>query len=351
MKLSPLALVLALLGTAGSLEAGKPVRKGKPGKSHKVATAKTGTYKIQKGDTAAKVARQFKLDLSELKALNPKINLAKLSVGTLLQVAPAAKAEPTLVATVPEAEPTNRPPVIPAPPLPNTPALRPSTLTHLERMLPATTQESAPQGSAKPEVSPRSAWIQPIFGPLPLATEEPQPQDLGFLPANPDALDLLWPVETRTVSSGWGPRMRTRTVVKVKAEKKRKVRVRYRGSHRGVDLNAPQGTDVYAALDGRVIDAGRHRQYGNFVTVDHGNGVVTLYAHHRVNFAQIGDVVRRGQKIAEVGRTGNASGPHLHFELRIDGAYRNPLPMLNDVEEIPAEMMARNESSPFRSRR
>jgi murein DD-endopeptidase MepM/ murein hydrolase activator NlpD len=160
-----------------------------------------------------------------------------------------------------------------------------------------------------------------------------------FSPADPAHLDLLWPVETRTISSAWGPRMRTRVV---RAKNQRKKRVRYRGRHKGVDLNAPKGTAVFAALDGEVIFSGRHKQYGNYVVLDHGNGVVTLYAHHQLNLVQIGDIVRRGQKIAEVGRTGNATGPHLHFELKIDGVQQNPLPVLNDEEEIPEEMASQN---------
>jgi murein DD-endopeptidase MepM/ murein hydrolase activator NlpD len=109
-----------------------------------------------------------------------------------------------------------------------------------------------------------------------------------------------------------------------------------------VDLNAPTGTSVFAAMDGQVVAVGRQRQYGNFVTIDHGNGIITHYGHHRANLVEVGDVVRRGQKIAEVGRTGNATGPHLHFELRMDGSQRNPLPFMNDEEEISAEVLAMN---------
>jgi murein DD-endopeptidase MepM/ murein hydrolase activator NlpD len=142
--------------------------------------------------------------------------------------------------------------------------------------------------------------------------------------------------------------MRTKTI---RVKDQRKKRIRYRSRHKGVDLTAATGTAVFAALDGQVIFAGKHRQYGNYVLVDHGNGVMTLYAHHSLNLVQIGDIVRRGQKIAEVGRSGNATGPHLHFELRVDGVQRNPLPVLNDDEEVPAEMAAQNAllgSSSFR---
>jgi murein DD-endopeptidase MepM/ murein hydrolase activator NlpD len=91
-----------------------------------------------------------------------------------------------------------------------------------------------------------------------------------------------------------------------------------------------------------VTVAGKHKQYGNYVVVDHGNGIATLYAHHKLNLVREGDIVRRGQKIAEVGRTGNATGPHLHFELKVGGLHQNPLPVLNDDEEISAELAAQN---------
>jgi murein DD-endopeptidase MepM/ murein hydrolase activator NlpD len=133
--------------------------------------------------------------------------------------------------------------------------------------------------------------------------------------------------------------MRVKTI---RVKDQRKKRVRYRSRHKGVDLTAPTGTAVFAALDGQVVFSGKHKGYGNYVLVDHGNGVATLYAHHSLNLVQAGDIVRRGQKIAEVGRTGNATGPHLHFELRVDGMQRNPLPVLNDEEEVPSDRAAQN---------
>jgi murein DD-endopeptidase MepM/ murein hydrolase activator NlpD len=125
----------------------------------------------------------------------------------------------------------------------------------------------------------------------------------------------------------------------------RRVLRRFMGSHKGVDLSAPMRSDIFAALDGQVVASGKHKDYGNFVAIDHGNGVVTLYAHCNQNFVTEGEIVRRGQKIAEVGRTGNATGPHLHFELRLDGIPQNPLPKLNDMEEIPSDLMAQNQAA------
>ena len=161
-----------------------------------------------------------------------------------------------------------------------------------------------------------------------------------FSSVDPKHIDLLWPVETRTMSSGWGPRLRTKTV---RVKNRRKKGIRYTGGHQGVDLTAPMGTAVFAALEGLVITSGHHRQYGNYIVLDHGNGICTVYAHHKYNIVNKGDTVRRGQEIAKVGRTGNATGPHLHFELRCDGVPLNPLLFLNDMEEILPEVALQND--------
>ncbi|MBP1627082.1 MAG: phage tail tape measure protein [Holophagaceae bacterium] len=331
MNLSPIVLAIAMLGVSGNLQAAKTARKG----SHRVRkadAAKTASHKVKRGDTAAKIAREHDLSLEQLAVLNPRINLRKLSLGsTLLVTAPktkVAKKAPASLDTASE--------------LPETPRIAPSSLAHMERMLPASPSRTAPEGQGIPSSALPGGEIRPVL-PQTVVAQTAEPAS-PFEPANPEKLDLLWPVETRTVSSQWGPRMRTRTVVKSKGKRKRKVKVRYSGRHQGVDLNAPQGTDVYAAMDGQVVGAGFHRQYGNFVVVDHGNGVTTLYSHHSANFVREGDLVHRGQKIAAVGRTGRATGPHLHFELRVDGVHRNPLPVLNEDEEISAEMIARNQA-------
>lgn len=341
MRLSSLVLVLSLVGMSGDLQAAKPVRK---------TVAVAGKHKVKKGETAAKVARQFKLTLGQLEELNPDLNLAKLTVGAVLRVVPDKT-----IALRKEVVPAKN--FQPVTPVPATPSLRPTSLVHLERVLPSANLRAVPDGSALGGVSrvgdhkAMAAQMQVV---VPRQDTPELPAAPGFEAADPTRLDLLWPVATRSISSAWGPRIRTRTVrLKTATNTKKKVRQRYRGNHRGLDLTAPMGTDVYAALDGTVIDAGRHKDYGNFVVVDHGNGVTTLYGHHKLNFVRIGETVIRGQKIAEVGRTGRSTGPHLHFELRLDGVHQNPLPMLNDVEEIPAELLALNESAvpPTRNRR
>jgi len=342
MRLAVLTLVLASLSLG--LQAA-PKRTSKKSSHRPEAQTASGTvHVIKKGETAAQVARASNLSLSELAALNPGRSLSKLSVGARIIVArPQSLAETTRAL---EGLPAVPRPALAA--LPGAPVVIPTPMPHLERLLPyqvrgsfSTTQPlSALQ--VDPHQAPGTAdqLLARMQQVMPPVTEAELNALLPtFAAADPDRLDLLWPVETRTISSAWGPRMRTKTV---RVKNQRKKRVRYKGRHKGVDLTAPIGTSVFAALDGQVILAGKHKQYGNYVVVEHGNGVVTLYAHHKLNLVHEGDIVRRGQKIAEVGRTGNATGPHLHFELKIDGVQRNPLPVLNDEEEIPAEVAAHN---------
>lgn len=94
--------------------------------------------------------------------------------------------------------------------------------------------------------------------------------------------------------------------------------------HYGTDFAAGSGTDILAFADGTVLAAGQDAGYGNYIKVDHGNGFVTLYGHCSALLASQGDTVTAGQVIARVGATGQATGPHLHFELIHEGVYLNP---------------------------
>ena len=97
-----------------------------------------------------------------------------------------------------------------------------------------------------------------------------------------------------------------------------------RAMHEGVDFVATPGTSIEAAAAGVVISAERHPQYGNMVEIDHGKDLTTRYAHASKILVTVGQLVKRGQKIAEVGTTGRSTGPHLHFEVRIRGLAQNP---------------------------
>jgi murein DD-endopeptidase MepM/ murein hydrolase activator NlpD len=94
--------------------------------------------------------------------------------------------------------------------------------------------------------------------------------------------------------------------------------------HEGIDFITDVGTPVVAAAGGVVQFAGFHPQYGNMIDIDHGNDLVTRYAHLSKVLVKDGDVLQRGRRIADSGNTGRSTGPHLHFEVRFRGAAQNP---------------------------
>jgi lipoprotein NlpD len=160
--------------------------------------------------------------------------------------------------------------------------------------------------------------VPPAPEPPPLARVEPRPSRRAGPASIPRAgahpLDraahgepLLWPVPGVLIS-GFG--------------------VRERDHHDGIDLACPQGTPVRAAEDGVVLFAGEQRGYGNLVVIAHDNDLVTIYAHNEENLVAQGDRVSRGEEIARVGHSGNATGPHLHFEVRVGTHARDPLGFL-----------------------
>lgn len=95
--------------------------------------------------------------------------------------------------------------------------------------------------------------------------------------------------------------------------------------HDGIDIAAPEGSPVMAADDGEVIFSGVQRGYGNLILILHSDGLVTIYAHNQRNLVKAGARVRRGERIATVGKSGTATGPHVHFEVRENRIPRNPL--------------------------
>lgn len=95
--------------------------------------------------------------------------------------------------------------------------------------------------------------------------------------------------------------------------------------HRGIDIGVPTGSNVLAAEAGKVVTSGYNSSYGYYVTINHGGGYVTLYAHNSKLLVSKGDTVTKGQVIAKSGSTGNSTGPHLHFEVMVNGVCQNPM--------------------------
>lgn len=114
----------------------------------------------------------------------------------------------------------------------------------------------------------------------------------------------MWPLQG-TVTSAFGTRGET--------------------MHEGIDIAAPQGTPIYAYMDGTVIFSGIYEGYGNLIVLDHGNGIKTYYGHNSVLHVTAGQQVVMGQHISDVGSTGDSTGPHCHFEIRISGTPVDPL--------------------------
>lgn len=127
-------------------------------------------------------------------------------------------------------------------------------------------------------------------------------------PQNASASGFRWPLAVKgTITSYWGDGR----------------------DHKGVDIGVPQGTSIIAVKGGTVIEEGYRADYGYYVTIDHGNGVKTKYAHNKSNTVEVGQTVSAGQVIALSGNTGRSTGPHLHFEVIINGNRVNPAYYIN----------------------
>ncbi len=105
--------------------------------------------------------------------------------------------------------------------------------------------------------------------------------------------------------------------------------------HTGLDFPSDTGTAIVAAAGGVVVSADMHPAYGRTVEIDHGNGLVTRYAHASKILVATGDLIRRGQKIAEVGSSGRSTGPHLHFEVLVEGVPQDPAKFLAQGSRVP----------------
>jgi murein DD-endopeptidase MepM/ murein hydrolase activator NlpD len=149
---------------------------------------------------------------------------------------------------------------------------------------------------------------QPIF--IPGATEQlpvhiPSPDEASKSAGG----SFIWPVSGE-ISSHFGDK-------------------RSNHYHSGIDIRCPYGTPIHASRSGTVIFSGHQRGYGRTVIIDHRDGFSTLYAHNCKNLVNIGEHVSKGDTIASTGTSGNASGSHVHFEIRVRDMAVDPLPYLN----------------------
>ncbi|MFB0611849.1 M23 family metallopeptidase [Aurantiacibacter poecillastricola] len=141
-----------------------------------------------------------------------------------------------------------------------------------------------------------------------------------------DQIPQVMPADLNSISSGYGPR-----------------RDPFRGTaamHRGLDFRAPHGSPIFAAAAGRVRFAGWRSGYGKVVEIDHGAGLVTRYAHMSAFKSKVGDEVLPGAVIGAIGSTGRSTGPHLHFEVRINNQAVNPRPFLETAPHVLEQVRA-----------
>ncbi len=162
----------------------------------------------------------------------------------------------------------------------------------------------------------------PVNGDVLLVRAGPRRVPTRFYMASPEvdgqALDFAWPVDGQVISP-FGKRRG--------------------GWHAGMDIKAEIGTPILAAAPGVVISTGQERAYGRVIRIEHDSGFVTVYAHNLENLVEVGDRVSAGTIIATVGRTGRATTPHLHFEVRHEGMVYNPLHLLpaREMMEVRAD--------------
>lgn len=169
-------------------------------------------------------------------------------------------------------------------------------------------------------------------------TLDPRFERLGLSLARLDVLEQsmagipqVLPAKQESISSGFGYRRDPFT--------------RRTAFHAGLDFRGPRGAPIYAAAKGRVSFAGRRKGYGNCIEINHGNGLKTRYAHMSLFRARAGEKVDAGDTIGAIGSTGRSTGPHLHFEVRINGHPINPRPFLLEAPRVLIEAQTASEAN------
>ncbi len=266
------------------------------------------TYTVQPNDTPLLIASRNGIEYSELKALNPDIE-DELLIGQEVLIQKATpKLSVSVVDTIQYSE------EIPYE----------STTVETDKELNTYKEVTTEGKNGEKQITAKVTYIngvetertvldttvlsEPVDEVITKGTREPvisYPSYSGSGSSSSSSSaggGFIWPVAGGYVSCGiWG----------------------YSG-HTGMDIAAPQNTPIYASKSGRVVLAVNSGPYGKHIIIDHGNGVTTLYAHCNALAVSAGQYVSQGEVIGYVGTTGNSSGNHCHFEIRVNGSYMNP---------------------------
>lgn len=150
-----------------------------------------------------------------------------------------------------------------------------------------------------------------LFGSITSSVQTYTPPLSGTYVTAPEDVGFLWPApSSKYITSGFG---------------NRKIALYgFERFHTGVDIHGAVGTEVLAIADGTVIVSTYDDGWGDYMIINHGNNILSLYAHLNCRYIKRGESVTRGQAIGELGNSGFSSGPHLHFEMRENGKYINP---------------------------
>lgn len=259
-----------------------------------------GFYTVAAGDTVSAISLHYGLTLSQVKELNPDLDVDKIGIGDKILV---SMAKPML--TVEEVRIESYTEAVPF----EVREIGNSSMYVIDSRL----IQKGVEGAA--DVTARVVYHNGVEARREILTytvvEEPTPQ---IKEVGTKSLPAWWPTGTFIhpcpgyvyISSNFG------------------YRKSFGDNHSGIDLAANSGTPIYAADGGTVKVASRNGNYGLVVYIDHGNGYVTRYAHCSKLLVKVGQKVAQGEKIALVGSTGKSTGPHLHFEIRYNGTAKNP---------------------------
>lgn len=261
--------------------------------------AETRYYTVQSGDTVSAIGQRFGMAVSEIKALNPDLDENRIHVGQEIKLAgevPYLSVQQTVTESYQESIPYETEIVYDESMYKNKSAIRVQGVNGLADVVADVTYVNGIETDRK--ILSYTVVQEPVNAVKAVGTKEP--------PRTAATGRFIKPSSGR-FSSPFG----------------------YRRSlgdyHTGVDYAGAVGTNIWAADGGTVIWAGQRGNYGKYIIIDHGNGYTTYYCHCSKLLVSAGDKVAQGDIIAKVGKTGRVTGPHLHFEIRVNGKAVNPL--------------------------